>query len=83
MMTNGQLPTPPPASEGTGRASEATVFLPTPLHWKAEEYAATRFKRLVRPDADGLSREQCFKACDGIGMSGTIAQNTAFSSTRL
>ncbi|ODN79340.1 hypothetical protein L202_03347 [Cryptococcus amylolentus CBS 6039] len=44
------LPTPP--AEPLVRAAQATVYLHTPFHPKAEEYAATRFAKLLRP-SDG------------------------------
>jgi hypothetical protein len=47
-------------------ASEATVFILTPLHPKAEEYAAKRFKKLIRPGEDGLSPDQNLALADGV-----------------
>ncbi|TYJ56184.1 hypothetical protein B9479_003170 [Cryptococcus floricola] len=44
------LPTPP--VEPLVRAAQATVYLHTPFHPKSEEYAATRFAKLLRP-SDG------------------------------
>jgi hypothetical protein len=61
---SGYLPTPP--SEGTVPASHATVFLPTPFHPQAEEYAARRFGRLVRAEEGGLTRKQCLEECDAV-----------------
>ncbi|WVQ73565.1 hypothetical protein IAR50_003143 [Cryptococcus sp. DSM 104548] len=45
-----QLPTPP--AEPAIHAAQATVYLHTPFHPKAEAYAATRFAKLLRP-SDG------------------------------
>lgn len=45
-------------------AAEATLFIPTPLHPKSEAYAEKLFKRVVRPNVDGWTRDQCLAAAD-------------------
>jgi hypothetical protein len=45
-------------------ASEATLFLPTPLHPNSEAYAETLFKRVVREGVDGWTRERCLAESD-------------------
>lgn len=58
-MTNDPSPRPLDV-----QASEATLYIPTPLHPRSEIYAEKRFKRVLRPGVDGWSREECIRECD-------------------
>nr|XP_018259288.1 phosphoglycerate dehydrogenase [Kwoniella dejecticola CBS 10117]OBR81446.1 phosphoglycerate dehydrogenase [Kwoniella dejecticola CBS 10117] len=59
------LPTPPSESTPSISAKEATVYLHTPFHPKAEEYAKTKFGKILRPE-DASSVEEIMGQVDGI-----------------
>ncbi|WRT69180.1 uncharacterized protein IL334_006164 [Kwoniella shivajii] len=65
-MPSSYLPTPPsePSSTPTIEAKQATVYLHTPFHPKAEVYAQEKFGRILRPQ-DGTVQE-IMSQVDGI-----------------
>lgn len=61
-MSTSHLHTPP--AETFTPSREATVYLHTPFHPKAEIYAETKFKKVLRPK-DGKV-DDLMKQIDGI-----------------
>ncbi|WVR08961.1 hypothetical protein IAU60_006020 [Kwoniella sp. DSM 27419] len=63
-MSHAYLPTPPAEPEALTPSAQATVYLHTPFHPKAEEYAEARFAKVLRPK-DG-TMEELMAQVDGI-----------------
>lgn len=54
---------------GALKASEATLFIATPIHPKSEVHAEEVFGRVLRPGVGGWTREAALAEADAIGES--------------